>query len=398
MGLLLLYAAMVVVVSFLCSILEAALLSTTPSFVAAQAREGTVTGQRLQRYKDDIDRPLSAILSLNTIANTVGAVGVGAQAAVVFGDALVAVTSGVLTFLVLVFAEIIPKTLGAVYWRQLSPAVVRILPPIIWLMWPLVQLARGIARVLASGQDEASVSRDELTALADLGTQEGVFEMEESRILHNLLRFSSLRVRDIMTPRTVVVSLQEDQTIGEVLESHDSFRFSRLPVYAESREDITGFVLKDDILLRAAQERTDERLREVRRPLEVVPESLPLPDLFERLLDRSAHIALVVDEYGGMAGIVTMEDAVETLLGLEIVDEVDSVDDMQKLAREQWRKRAKRLGIVPEEVDENGAAQRLREAADPPSTEDTAVEAPDDAVSTTNDDDQPSVPDRSSTT
>ncbi len=375
MTLLLLYAALVLGVSFLCSILEAALLSTTPSFVAAQARADTVTGKRLQYYKNDIDRPLSAILSLNTIAHTVGAVGVGAQAAVVFGDGLVGVTSAVLTFLVLVLSEIIPKTLGAVYWRQLSPVMVRILPPIIWSMWPLVQLSRGLSRLLSSGKDEASVRRDELTALADLGTKEGVFEVEESRILHNLLRFSSLRVRDVMTPRTVVVTLPQDQTVGEVIESHDSFRFSRLPVHAETREDITGFVLKDDILLQAAQEHYDEPLEALRRDLEVVPESLPLLDLFERLLDQSAHIALVVDEYGGMAGIVTLEDVVETLLGLEIVDEVDSVDDMQKLAREQWRKRAERLGIVPEEMEAESSDLLRRDSSGEPSTREEPAEA-----------------------
>jgi len=375
MTLLLLYAALALGVSFLCSILEAVLLSTTPSFVAAQAKAGSVTGERLQYYKDDIDRPLSAILSLNTIAHTVGAVGVGAQAAVVFGDGLVALTSAVLTFLVLVLSEIIPKTLGAVYWRQLSPAMVRILPPVIWSMWPLVQLSRGLSRLLSSGQDEASVRRDELTALADLGTKEGVFEVEESRILHNLLRFSSLRVRDVMTPRTVVVTLPQDQTVGEVIETHDSFRFSRLPVHAETREDITGFVLKDDILLRAAQEHYDEPLEALRRDLEVVPESLPLLDLFERLLDQSAHIALVVDEYGGMAGIVTLEDVVETLLGLEIVDEVDSVDDMQKLAREQWRKRAERLGIVPDEMTAEDTNLLRRETSGEPSTRDEPAEA-----------------------
>ncbi|NBB85113.1 MAG: CBS domain-containing protein, partial [Bacteroidetes bacterium] len=198
---------------------------------------------------------------------------------------------------------------------------------------------------------------------------------EESRILHNLLRFSSLRVRDVMTPRTVVVTLPQDQTVGEVIESHDSFRFSRLPVHAENREDITGFVLKDDILLRAAQEHYDEPLEALRRDLEVVPESLPLLDLFERLLDQSAHIALVVDEYGGMAGIVTLEDVVETLLGLEIVDEVDSVDDMQKLAREQWRKRAERLGIVPEEMKANDTDLLRRDTSGDPSTGEEPAEA-----------------------
>jgi len=198
--------------------------------------------------------------------------------------------------------------------------------------------------------------------MAELGEEEGVFEEKESRILRNLFRFNSLRVRDVMTPRTVVFDLREDKTIGEVVSEHDEFRFSRIPVYGSNRDNINGYVLKDEMLLRAAQEELDVQLKDLSREMLVVRETLPLPDLLERLLDRLEHIALVVDEYGGMAGIVSMEDVVETLLGMEIVDEADSVEDMQALARQQWFKRAKDLGMVPDEVLDAGAYDKETEA------------------------------------
>lgn len=361
MGLLVFYLLLALGVSFLCSILEAVLLSVTPSYVAALEQEGSIIGQRLRELKDDIDRPLAAILSLNTIAHTIGAAGVGAQAERVFGSTYVAIISAVLTLLILVFSEIIPKTLGAVYWRRMAPAVTRILRVIEWAMLPFVWLSKGITRLLSSKEDRsASVSREEITALAELGKEEGIFEEEESRILKNLFRFSSLRVRDIMTPRTVVQALPEDKTVGEVVEEHAEFRFSRIPVYTENRDDITGYVLKDEILLKAAQEEDQLTLSELKREILAVPDALPLPELFERLLDRLEHIALVVDEYGGTAGIVSMEDVVETLLGLEIVDEVDSAKDMQVLARQQWLRRARRLGLVPDRMED--ASEEVRDA------------------------------------
>jgi len=354
MALLLVYVALALGVSFLCSVMEAVILSVTPSYVAALDREGEWIGERLQQMKDDIDRPLAAILSLNTIAHTVGAAGAGAQAAVVFGEAYTGIIAAVLTLLILIFSEIIPKTLGAVYWRQLAPVVVRVLAPTIFLMKPLVLLSKGITYLLSSDDDQTSFSREEFTAMAEIGEEEGVFEEKESRILRNLFRFNSLRVRDVMTPRTVVFDLPEEKTIGEIVSEHDEFRFSRIPVYSGNRDDINGYVLKDEMLLRAAQEELEVPLRDLAREMLVVRENLPLPDLLERLLDRLEHIALVVDEYGGMAGIVSMEDVVETLLGMEIVDEADSVEDMQALARQQWFKRAKDLGMVPDEVlDQN---------------------------------------------
>ena len=350
MGLLALYVALAIGVSFLCSIMEAVLLSVTPSYVAALERKGSAVGEQLHQYKDNVDRPLAAILSLNTIAHTVGAAGVGAQAALVFGEAYTGIIAAILTLLILVLSEIIPKTLGAVYWRALTPSVVRLLTATIIAMWPLVKLSQGITHLLSQEEEETAFSREEFTAMAELGEEEGVFEEKESRILRNLFRFNSLRVKDVMTPRTVIFDLPENTTIGEVVEEHDEFRFSRIPVYDDDPDDITGYVLKDEMLLRAAQEEFDVTLEEMARDILVVHETLPLPDLLERLLDRLEHIALVVDEYGGVAGVVTMEDVVETLLGLEIVDEADSVEDMQALARKQWFKRARELGMVSDEA------------------------------------------------
>jgi len=357
MGLLALYVALAIGISFLCSMMEAVLLSVTPSYVAALEREGSAVGERLHQYKENVDRPLAAILSLNTIAHTVGAAGVGAQAAIVFGEAYTGIVAAILTLLILVFSEIIPKTLGAVYWRTLTPSIVHMLTATIILTWPLVKLSQGITRLLSQDEDEAAFSREEFTAMAELGEEEGVFEEKESRILRNLFRFNSLRVKDVMTPRTVIFDLPEDTTIGDVVEEYDEFRFSRIPVYDDDPDDITGYVLKDEMLLRAAQEEFDVSLAEISRDILVVHETLPLPDLLERLLDRLEHIALVVDEYGGVAGVVTMEDVVETLLGLEIVDEADSVEDMQALARKQWFQRARELGMVSEEALETPTAE-----------------------------------------
>ena len=350
MTLLLTYVALALGVSFLCSILEAVLLSVTPSYAATLRDTKPVVGDRLQRFKSDIDRPLAAILSLNTIAHTVGAAGAGAQAARVFGDGYVGVISAVLTLLILFLSEIIPKTLGAVYWRQLAPLVTRILQPLIWSMWPLVKMSAWTRRLLVRGDDVQVISREELAAMARLGHEEGVIGEGESRVLESLFQFRSLRARDIMTPRTVVYRLPEETLVGEVIAEPEEIRFSRIPIYHDANDQITGYVLKDDLLLRGAKDEDELPLSALRRKITVVPASLELPRLFERLLGESEHIAEVVDEYGGMVGVVTMEDLVETLLGMEIVDEVDSVENMQELAREKWRVRAKRLGLSDEEI------------------------------------------------
>jgi CBS domain containing-hemolysin-like protein len=220
-------------------------------------------------------------------------------------------------------------------------------------MYPLVIMSKGITRLISGGQKVShTVSREEFTALADLGTREGIIEEEESRVLRNLLRFKSLRVKDIMTPRTVVLAVNEETKVLDFFTDRPNPRFSRIPVFGENRDDITGYVLKHDMLLELANDRDEVKLKDLKREILVVPELLSLRELFERLIETQEHLALVVDEYGGMAGIVTMEDLVETLLGLEIVDEVDVIQDMQVLARQQWYNRARRLGLVGEDDED----------------------------------------------
>ena len=360
MTLLVFYVLLALSVSFLCSIMEAVLLSVTPSYVTMLKQRGAPLAGRLKALKEDIDRPLAAILSLNTIAHTVGATGAGAQATAVFGSAYVGVISAVLTLLILVLSEIIPKTLGAVHWKALTPAVVHMLRVIIWLMWPLVKVSQGLTRFLARGRKQSRISKAELTAMAELAKDEGVFKEEESRILKNLLRFGSLRAGDVMTPRTVVFALQEGDSVGDTMRAHENFRFSRIPIYRSDRDDVTGYVLKDELLLQAAKDRMEIPLQELRREMLVVPENISLSGLLDRMLGKSEHIALVVDEYGGMAGVVSMEDVVETLLGLEIVDEADAARDMQVLAREQWLRRARRLGIVSEDDSDGDEGSIIR--------------------------------------
>lgn len=351
MTLLFIYLGLAIGVSFLCSILEAVLLSVSQSYIAVLERKGSTTGELLRTLKDDIDRPLSAILSLNTIAHTVGAAGVGAQAQIVFGSAYVGITSAVLTLLILFLSEIIPKTLGATHWRTLAPLSARILRGMIWLLYPFVVLSMMITRILSNDEKRPTFSREELSAMADRGVEEGVFEQEESDILKNLVRFKSLRIKDIMTPRIVVVGFSEETTVADVLDKVEELRFSRLPLYGESEDDITGYILKNDLLISLAKGNEDKKLKEFKREILILPDTISLQDFFERLLEKQEHIAVAVDEYGGFSGVATMEDLVETLLGMEIVDEVDAIDDMQKMARQKWMERAKRLGIVDEETE-----------------------------------------------
>ncbi|PWE17102.1 hemolysin [Marinicauda salina] len=342
MTLLVFYVALAIGFSFLCSILEAVLLSVTPSHVAALEEHDSATARLIRKLKSDVDRPLAAILSLNTVAHTVGATAAGAQAARLFGDAGVGVFSAVLTLMILVASEIIPKTLGATYWKLLTPFTARVLPPLIWSMWPLVWLARGLTRLISSGRRDG-VSREEIAAMARIGHQQGVIEKNQSTVVANLLRFDSLSAHDIMTPRTVVEAYDEAVSVRQAAAQIAQVPFSRLLVYQDDIDTVTGFVLKTDILAAALEDRLDVPLKQLRRDIAHVDEQTTLQSLFETLLRGNRHIAVVADEFGGTAGVVTIEDLVETLLGLEITDEVDSIEDLQALARDQWRKRAARM-------------------------------------------------------
>lgn len=354
MVLLIFYLLLAVAVSFLCSVMEAVLLSITPSYGAIVEKQNPKAGKLLRSLKADIDQPLAAILSLNTIAHTFGAAGVGAQSLLVFGSAYVALTSVVVTLIILIFSEILPKTLGALYWKQLVTPMVYTVKVFIWVTYPLVLLSKWITKWMSNNEKGPSVSREEFSAMADIGYEEGIFEEGESNIFKNLIRFNSLKVTDIMTPRIVVVKFQQDITIQELIKGEEELRVSRIPVFAGNDEEITGYVLKNDLYLHLSEGQGHKTLKEIKRDVLIVPESISVKAFFSRLLENQEHIAVVVDEYGGFSGVATMEDVVETLLGLEIVDEFDDYEDMQKLARQKWRERAKRLGVVfPDSMKED---------------------------------------------
>ncbi|MDA8743561.1 hemolysin family protein [Rubripirellula amarantea] len=345
LALLVVYLLIAIGFSFLCSIAEAVLLSITPSFIAERRQDPSKSAQRIIELKTNIDRPLSAILSLNTIAHTVGAAGVGAQAAKVYGDSYVGLTSAVLTLLILVLSEIIPKTIGALHWRKLAGTVSLFVLGLIWLMFPLVWLSEFLTKMISGNEKQKLVTRAEISAIAELGSKEGLLKVRESRILRNLLQLDSITVADVMTPRIVVIALQESKTIREVAEEIKTIPVSRIPLYADRRDHVTGFVLKIDLLSTIAADEFDRPLTDFVRELETVKEDTSIAETFDQLLDNRAHIALVVDDYGGMEGVVTLEDVVETLLGMEIVDEQDEAVDMQTVARERWSHRAARQGL-----------------------------------------------------
>ncbi|MEG1718517.1 MAG: CNNM domain-containing protein [Bacteroidales bacterium] len=353
------------------------------------------------KVKENIDRSLSAILSLNTVAHTVGAAGVGVQSAKIFGDAYAGATSAILTFLILILSEIIPKSVGAKYWRHLVFIAGQMIEAMVWICYPLVVLSKGITWLISHGKSEPGVSREEVSALVNMGSKEGLFAQEELQGLRSLLGLQELRVRDIMTPRIVTVTANEDMTLKEFYQQKNYLKYSRIPVYIEGDpENITGFVLLKNVFEQLAQDRFDMPLKAIKRPIIVALESQKLLSLWNRMQQGSqedsieeynangedfnekaklptaenpkenpnsffnektklpttetmlvpptkptlflhkkrAQIAMVVDEYGSFVGIVTVEDMVETMLGLEIVDEKDTITDLQEYARKRWQK------------------------------------------------------------
>lgn len=342
------FAVVAIGFSFFCSVAEAVLLSVTPSYIATEKEKKKRSAVALEKMKANIDRPLAAILSLNTIAHTVGAAGVGAQAAGIWGPQAVGWASAAMTLLILTLSEIIPKTIGAVYWRVLAAWIARMVQWLIWVLLPLVWLSELMTRMLAGDKQEV-VTREEVAAMAELSVAGGELKSDESRIFRNLLQLRELAVQDVMTPRTVIFSFPQDKTVGEVLAEHDHLPVSRIPVYEESLDEVTGFVLKSDILLAQANDQPATQLKELIRPLTTVPETASLSKLFDVLLNNREHIALVLDNYGGTDGLVTLEDVLETLLGAEIVDEADAATDMRRLARKRWKERAEALGLTPPE-------------------------------------------------
>ena len=353
-----------IVVSFFCSLWEAALLSVTTTYAQIQLQDGSQLGRRLASFKENIDRPLAAILTLNTIAHTVGAIGVGVQASAIWSDANPLITGllvpAAMTLAILLLSEIIPKTRGETYWKELAAFTVNALILITFVLAPLVWVCQLLTRLLKRSTEGSIFSRSDFLAMAEIGVKEGVFERSESTIISNLIKFESVCVEDIMTPRTVVIAAPENELIEEYLNENRELRVSRIPIFQnESRDEITGYILRSDMLSAVIDGEGDKSIGSLRRDIMIVTETFPLPELFDRLVVRREHIAVVVDEFGGLSGIVTMEDAIETLLGLEIVDESDDDVDLRTRARREWEKRARARGMVEETFvprGESGAA------------------------------------------
>jgi CBS domain containing-hemolysin-like protein len=344
--LLLLYVLVALLFSFMCSIAEATLLSITPSYIAGLKETNPKKAAQLQRLKvDNIDQSLAAILTVNTIAHTLGAIGAGSKATAVFGDAWFGVFSAVMTLLILFLTEIVPKTLGAVYWRQLAGFSTLYVNVLIKSMYPLIVVSEKLTKLISGGKKLHDFSRDEFVAMAGIGKEQGMINDRESKIIRNLFLFKSVEASTVMTPRIVVSAVQKDLTVEEALGDPAKVHFSRLPIYGADLDSVVGFVLREDLLVAKGQGQGNRPLSDFRREIIAVIASTPLSRLMETLLEQRQHIALVVGEYGETKGLVTLEDVVETLLGIEILDEGDKVDDMQKLARQLWAKRAERMGI-----------------------------------------------------
>ena len=346
MSVLIFYFSISILFSFLCSIWEAVLLSITPSYITRMAKEGKTVGKLLQAYKEDIDRPLSAILTLNTIAHTVGAMGVGAQAGKVFGEHFINVLglsisaesliAGVMTLAILILSEIIPKTLGANNWEALTPFTVKSLRALLWILAPLVWLTQQITKRMKKDKSKSVLSRSDYAAMTEVGAASGAIDKNESQIISNLLSFNQKSVKDIMTPKRVVHMANASNTVETYYEENKKMQYSRIPIFNETRDHIEGVVLKDDILQMLAEDKDHTTLKELAKPIHSIEEQTTLPDFFEYLISNHIHLAMINDSFGSVLGVVSMEDLFETLLGREIVDESDTVVDLQAEAKKQW--------------------------------------------------------------
>ena len=351
MFLLTVYISVAIGISFICSVLEAVLLCITPSYIAQLRQKGDPAAQRLTDLKADIDRPLASILTLNTIAHTIGAASAGAQAAVVFGSEWLGVFSAALTFGILVLSEIVPKTIGASYWRELAPTTARILQWMVWFLTPFVWFSQQITRRLSRSTDHPKY-REEMSAMALLANESGEMDEGESRILNNLLSLQSIPITHVITPRTVLFRVNQALTIDEFLKNHKDTPFSRPLIYSETRENIVGFVHRLELFKLQQSGLGGNTLGSVMRPIYTVLKTFSLPKTFEQMIKRRQQLSLVVDEYGTVIGIVTIEDIFEYLLGEEIVDEADNTMDMQQLASEKWEAWKITHGVIESRDDD----------------------------------------------
>ncbi|MDA3881539.1 MAG: hemolysin family protein [Prolixibacteraceae bacterium] len=341
MALLLIYLLLAIGISFLCSIMEAVLLSTTASYIEIKQLEKKPGASLLYKLKTNIDRPISAILSINTIAHTVGASGVGAQAVKIFGETYFGIISAILTLLILFISEIIPKTIGANFWRNLAIPSAYIIRVMTVVAYPLVIVSEQITRLLPSGGHSESVSREEIQAISSLGAKEGILEKDEGAIMFNAMRLNVIRAKEIMTPRTVVIACPKELTFDDFLKNESYLEHTRIPVYDINIDDTEEYVLKTDVLEKLARGQKHQSLATIARKIRVIPENMNIRDLLEEMITENEHLALVVNEYGSIEGIVSLEDIIETLIGREIIDEKDHDLDKQMAARAKWNRKLK---------------------------------------------------------
>ena len=339
MNILLIFLLGAMTVSFLCSILEAVLMSTPVSFITMKEGEGDKTASLLLKYKQDSSRPLAAILSLNTIANTIGAAGVGRQATLVFGSEWFGVVSAVTTILILIFSEIIPKTIGTSYWKSLSGFTARTIRVLIFILFPIVICIEWFQKLISPKSNDNSVSREEIGAMADVAEESGELEEDENEIIQNLINIDTLTAREAMTPRVVAAIAPESMTIKRFYKDRRFLHHSRIPVYNDNDEYITGYILRMDALQLMAEDKYEMTLGDIRRDIESFTEDTAIDVIWDEMLKKKEQVAIIINEYGSFQGIITMEDVIETVLGDEIVDERDEIVDMQEFAREKWLKK-----------------------------------------------------------
>jgi CBS domain containing-hemolysin-like protein len=344
--LLFLFGAMAI--SFLCSILEASLMSTPISYVTMREEEGYKPASKFKVYKQDSSRPIAAILSLNTIANTIGAAGVGQQANILFGSHWFALVSVIVTILILVFSEIIPKTIGATRWKSLMGFTTACISFLIFIMYPIVVCIEWLQKhITPKDSSDTTISRDEVSAMANVAEEEGDLEEDENAIIQNLINMDDVTAADVMTPRVVAHIAPERMTIKTFYRDKRYLHHSRIPVFADNDEYITGYILRMEALQLMAEDKYDVTLGEIKREIASFNEDTPLDEIWDEMLRKDEQISVVINEYGSFQGILTLEDVIETLLGSEIVDEYDTVRDMQQLALDKWKKRRDSSSRLP---------------------------------------------------
>ena len=352
MTLLIIYLLLTMGISFLCSLLESVLMSTPISFISMKEEEGDRNATLFMKFKQDPDRPLTAILSLNTIANTLGAAAVGHQATQLSGDHVFGIVSAAMTILILVFSEIVPKSIGTSHWKNLL-WLSHVMQLLVYLLFPVVWVVDKLHDTISHEDPDTGISREEVSAMANIGEEEGVLDGSENKVIQNIIKLDDIKAYDVMTPRVVAAIASEQMTLRNFYKQEDLSHNSRIPVYSDSPEFITGYILRYDALENLADDKFDMRLKDIKRKIAAFHEETSVSDIWESLLKTKDQIACIIDDYGCFQGLITLEDIMETILGMEIIDENDTITDMQQYARERWLKRKNQYKqiVLPEDDD-----------------------------------------------